>query len=409
MSSALGGIVSGIGGMFGMNDARDMANQAAQMAQFNPFNIDLGQFGGVNFQDGSASVRQSPAQQMLQGLFSGGATSLLSGGSATQQGIDSALALGGGDIGNAFANSVLQSGNLPTDATNAFMANAAQNAALGQGLGLEGLNLARDFGTRQTGINEGIAQQLFGQGFNALGNTDFTALRDQQLANSRALARPAEDRAVNSKFQNLFNRGALSSTGGQRQIGELALAQEQADIGRQFGADQFANQLAQQNRQFGLSSIGQGLGARLQDQRFNQGAAQLFGGLGQNLLNFGAGQAQQGLNAAFGLSDMANTRAQQRLANAQNLLGFGMQGQSQNIADALRLQGGSSQMASDLRNLISLGGNLGGLQAQAGANAGEFLMSTAGQSPIGSLLQGFGGSGLFAEGGKLDNFLGGLF
>jgi hypothetical protein len=389
-----------------MNDQDKRAQQAAQMAQFNPFNIDLGGFGRVSFEDGTARAQMTPAQQQLAGLFQGGASNLLGGGAANQFGINQSIGLGSSDLGGAFAGAQQQ--GLPMQALQNFM----QSNQLGQGLGFGGgqqaLDLARQFGTSQTGINEGVAQGLFGQGFNALGNTDFSSLAADQLARSRQLARPAEERAVNSKFQNLFNRGALASTGGQRQVGELALAQEQADIGRQFGADQFANQLAQQNRQFGLSSIGQGLGARAQDQQFNLGAANLFGGMGQNLLNFGAGQARQGLDAQLGFNQIGNQRAQQRLANAQNMLGFGSQMQSNNIRDALGLQGGSSQMAGDLRNLIALGGNLGGQQSQAGAQAGNFLMQGAG-SPLGEFLQGFGGSGLFSEGGKLDNFLGGFF
>jgi hypothetical protein len=408
MSSVVGSVVGGIGGLMGSNRGRKNAQEAARLAQFNPFNIS-GAGGNVSFNGQNVNASRSQSQQQFGDAFQNQSLQNLSGGNANQGLIDFSNQLGRSGIPQLFGGAMDASQNTAQGAANLFTGNAIQNAQFGNQAGRQGLDLAQQFGTSQTGANEGVAQGLFGQGFNALGNTDFSSLAADQLSRSRQLARPGEDRAVNSKFANLFNKGALSSTGGERQIGELALAQEQADIGRQFGADQFANQLGQQNRQFGLQSIGQGLGARQQDSQFNQQAASLFGGLGQNLLGFGAQQAQSGLNAQLQQSEMGNNRAQQRLQNANDIFGFGQGAQSQNFNQALQGFGVNSQINGDLRQLIGLSGNLGNAQSQAGARAGGFLTSEANNaSPFGSFLQGLGGSSsLFGGGSALAGLIGG--
>lgn len=405
MSSLVGGLVSGVGGLFSSR-SQDRANsRAADAAAFRPFNIN-GAGGRVMFGPGdSVNASLDPTSQLLQSLLTGNTVNALGGGGAGDF-LNFANGIGNSAIPGLFQGALDASGQIPTDAVNEFSNFSNQNAGLGLSGGLDALGLARGFGTSQTGANEGIAQGLFGQGFNALNNSDFSSLAASQLDRQRALARPGEERAVNAKFQNLFNNGSLGFTSGQRQIGELALSQELADINRVNSADNFANTLSQQNRQFGLGSIGAGLGARGQDQNFNLGAAGLFSGLGQNLLNFGSRSAESGLGAQLGLSGLVNDRAQQRLSNATSLFGFGNNLQNQNFTQALGGISANSQINSDLRNLIALSGNLSGAASNAGANQAQFL-SQQGGSPLGSFLQGFGGSNFFGAGGPLSNLIGG--
>lgn len=378
----------GVGGAMNAKSQQDMAKRAAAGAQFNPWNVS-GAGGVVDFSNGQINANFDRAGQFRNNAFQDMFMNIAGGGGFGQQAAQYANDIGTSQLAPAFWGAQEASQQIPVDAANLFSQYSADNAAFGQNFGMNALAQASNFGGKQTGINEGLAQGLFSQAQNAF-SQDFSGIAADQLARSRQLARPAEERAVNAKFQNLFNRGALSSTGGERQIGELALAQEQADINRQFGADQFANQLLQQNRQFGLNAIGQGLQGRSLDQNFNLGAGQLFAGMGQNALNFGQNAGLQGLNAQFGLSDMINSRGQQRLANVQNLLGFGNQLTQSNLNQMLGIQGGMSMQNADLRNLIALGINAGGQGAAAGANAGNLMMQGAG-SPFGSFLEGIGG------------------
>ncbi len=389
---------SAVGGAMKARAQSKAAKRAAKMAQFNPYDI-TGAGGRVTFgPDGQAQVRDDAQMAMFREMFGTQAANLL-GGNAFGQGVTNFANVAGNELmPGLFSGALDASFATPDQAFQQFGDYAATNALFGQAGGMSALAQAQDFGTRETGINEQYAQQLFGFGQEALGQTDFRDVSEAQIARQRQLARPMEERAVNSKFQNLLNRGVLSQTGGQRQVGELALAQEQADIMRVGAGEQFANMLAQQNRQFGLSAMGAGFGAREQDRLSNLQRANLFAGVGQNLLGFGQGAAQQGLASQVQFSDMINSRGQQRLANISQLLGFGQGMQQQNINAALGLFGGIRGMNADLRNLIALGGNLGGQQSAAGAQAGQFLMQGA-NSTGGAFLSGVGSGLMGALGG----------
>jgi len=394
VTAAIGAAAMGVGGFLQSQSQSAAAQRASELAAFNPFNIS-GAGGNVNFEGGAASVSPDQMTQMFQSLFGANTSNLLGGGAPNQGAIDFS-----NTIGNNFGGFLNQASTLgdPSSAIAAqgqFGQFAGQNALFGQQGGMNALGLASSFGQAQTGINEGVAQGLFGAGGAALGNTDFSSLAADQLSRSRAAARPGEERAVNSKFQNLFSSGILSSTSGNRQIGELALGQELADTQRVNSSEQFANMLQQQNRSFGLNAIGGGLQARSQDQQGNIARAGLFGSFGQGLLNFGQGAAQSGLNSAFGLSNLMNTRGQERLQNAMGLFGIGQGAQAQNFNQALGGFGVNTQINADMRNLIALGGNLGSAGAAAGANQGQFLLEGAG-SPLGSFFSGVG-SGLQSE------------
>lgn len=377
------------GGAMSAKSQSDAAKRAAGMAQFNPW--DLNAAGGiVNFNNGQINAQLDPTQQMFGNFFTNNFQAMANGGGYGTQAWQAAEALGSNALPGVFQGAMDASQMIPTEAFNLFSGNAANQAAWGQNAGMNAMAMAGNFGGQQTGINEGLAQGLFGRA-NELMAQDFTGLANDQLMRARQLARPAEERAVNSKFQNLYNRGVLSQTGGERQIGELALAQEQADIQRQFGADQFAQQQLGMNRQFATNLLSQGLQGRSMDQSFNLGAGNLFANMGNQMLGYGAGQAQSALGAQVQMSDMFNTRGQQRLANVQQLLGFGSGLQQNNLNQMLSMFGASSQQNADLRNLIALGINAGGQQASAGAAAGNLYMQGAGNSPFGSFLSGLGG------------------
>ena len=381
-TALIGGAVSAVGGLLSANAQKKAAAKAAAGAQFNPFNIS-GAGGSVNFQDGAASVQADARTQQFQNAFGSQFQTLAGQAGQGQQLVQNQL---GGFFDQA---GVAGDPSSAVNAANIFSNFSAQNAQFGQQGGQQAFGLASQFGQAQGGRNEGLAQNLFGFGQQALANTDFSSLAADQLARSRALARPGEDRAVNAKFQNLFGRGILSSTSGARQLGELGLTQELADINRVGQSEQFANQLGQQNRQFGLAAFGQGQGFRAQDDQFNLSRAGLFGNVGQGLLNFGQQAGQQGLQAQFGASNLVNTRGQQRLSNASSLFGFGQQANQQNFQQQLGLFGANRGINQDLRQLIALGGNLGSSQATAGAAAGQFT-TQGGISPFGSFLGGAG-------------------
>jgi hypothetical protein len=387
ITSAVAIGASALGGALKSKASSDAAKSAAGMAQFNPWNLS-GPGGNVNFNNGKINFGFDNQGQMMNDTFSNIFQQIAGGGGFNQGAADAASQMGTAALPSVFQGAMDASQQLPTDAVNAFTQNAMNNAQFGQGFGMGAMQQASQFAGQQTGLNEGMAQGLFSRA-QGLMDQSFTDVRDQQLANSRALARPTEERAVNSKFQNLFNKGVLSQSGGERQIGELAQAQEMADIQRQMGADQFANQLTQQNRMFAGNLLGQGMQGRQMDQNFNLGAGGLFANMGNQMMNFGAGQAGAGLNAQMGLSDMINSRGQQRLANTQNMLGFGANQNQMNINQMLSMFGAGSQQNADMRNLIALGINAGGQGAAAGANTGQFMMDGAG-SPFGSFLGGVG-------------------
>jgi hypothetical protein len=82
------------------------------------------------------------------------------------------------------------------------------------------------------------------------------------------------------------------------------------------------------------------------------------------------------------------------MANAQSLFGFGQDLSNQDVNTSLQGLQGQLAIGQDLRNLIALGGNLGGTAANAGANVGQFNMQGASSNPMAALLSGLG-TGLF--------------
>jgi len=387
ITAGIGAAAMGIGGAMSASAQSKAAKKAAKMAKFNPFNIS-GPGGNVSFNGDNINTQFGANQQSFVDIFQQQAQQLAAGGS--NAGFNQfANNVGNFQIPGLFQGAQQASMMTPDQAFSDFGNFSQQNAMFGQQGGMAAMAAANQFGQAQTGMNEGVAQGLMGQGFGALANGNFDQQANEQIARQRAFARPGEERAVNSKFQNLFNRGALSSTGGERQLGELALSQEMADIGRVDAGTQFGNMLAQQNRQFGMAAIQGGLGARQQDSQFNLGRAQLFANQGMNLMNFGGQQAQAGLNSQIGFSDMINARAQQRLGNANQQFGFGQQGQQQNINQLMQMFGGQMGLDQGLRDQTAMAVNASSARSGANANAASH-MAQSGASPLGSFLGGIG-------------------
>lgn len=147
------------------------------------------------------------------------------------------------------------------------------------------------------------------------GSRDFGQLANDRLDLLRSQARPAEQRAANNLADRLFSSGQLGTTGGAQIFGELALSQEQADIGRQLAAFDFASQERQQNFQNAAGLNTQALQlAGLDERNFARGASernaafgrafQSFDGL-QNLNNIQLQNFQAALNAAIARSNSA--------------------------------------------------------------------------------------------------------
>lgn len=390
-------VAVGAGAAMNAKAKKDASKQAARSSKWRGFGLSGGG-GEITFgEDGQMISQQDASSQAFGDFFGSQFQNIAGGGGFGQGGIDFANQQGSQSLGQTFGGAMDASFATPDQAFQQFGQFSAQNAAFGQSAGMNALASANDFGNRQFGKNEGIAQNLFGFGQNALANGNFDQQAAEQIARQRAFARPGEDRAVNSKFQSLFNKGALSSTGGARQLGELGLSQELADIQRVEAGTQFGNQLAQQNRQFGLQAMGQGLGARAQDSQFNLGRANLFSQTGQNLMGFGQNAAQQGLNSQIGLSEMLNSRGQQRFQNSQQLLGFGQQLDQGNMAQIMQMFGGNMALNQNMQNLMALSGNLSSQRSAANAKSGQIAMSGAG-SPFGSFLEGAGSAYLGGQG-----------
>jgi hypothetical protein len=148
--------------------------------------------------------------------------------------------------------------------------------------------------------------------------------------------------------------------------------------------------LRNQNLNLGQGLLSQAAGLRGQDLSAGQGLLGLSGTLAQN-----------GYTGAVNFSDIVNSRAQQRLANAQSLFGFGNELGTQDYNQAISALGGQQSIDTALRNLIALGGNIGGQQAAAGANAAQAILSNSG-SPTGAFLSSLG-TGLFASALNPDN------
>ena len=402
MGSIAGAVVGGglglAGSLFGAKKSSDAAKAAAKASEFKPYSGDfLG--GSVDFdrRNQTFNVNLSPEQQAIYDQMGGMAGAHLAGGGYGGM-LSPQLQLIGNQIPGLYGQAQMQAAQLPTGITNQFMGGSlAREAFAGQtGAGL----LGQVGGPIQS---DPYAMQALGQGFNAFNTPDPAGYRDvyeQRLGLLRDAAAPYEQRAITDQFNDLYGRGIANASSGALQQRELASGLAQADTQRAIDAMGFSENLWQrdmqntmQQRNLGLGLIGQGFGAQANNFANQLGQQQLYGNLGANLMgqsqNFGQGAYAAGMD----LNSLANQRAMQRLASAQQLFGFGGQTYQQDLNTGLGLLGAQQSMQDQLRNWTATGGNLGGAQASAGANAGNFMMQGAANSPW-NALAGFGG-GLF--------------
>lgn len=367
------GAVAAVGGsMISAKAQKDAAKRAAAAAEFRPFAINTGNVSSGqtvdhqgNIVPDSFSATLSTPLEQSQILANQGLRGSIEGGP------------GQGAIDQQFQQERFQTGTLAAgQGARGFLEGAGrqdqllanQQAQLGQGLqqfqqqGQQASDLVGQ--TSQFGAARG--QELLGQ--------DFGQLRGEELGLLRAQARPAEERAVNAKFQNLFSRGQLGTTGGANQIGALAQAQENADINRQLAATQTAQGVLSQNQATGQGLLGLG----------QQGA-----GLQGNLATQQLGGVQNTVGAQGNLG-------QQRLANSQSLFGFGQDLRGLGIDEAKQNLGVTGSLDEMARANLNLSGTFGGAQAQAGGNVANAILSNSG-SPVGGALSSFG-TGLLQQG-----------
>ena len=372
----------------------DAAKRASAQAEFNPFDVSVGG-GTATFSDNDSvkfteDAASSAARGSLEGIQAGG----FSGVDPTHL---TQLGLMGQDFQNA---SLSRIGQDFTGVDNALTAAQGIDAAA-LGTFTDQTNQAMDSLGRVAGQGERAIEGAFGPGrldnqsnaaiaggFGLL-NQNFDDVAADQLANLRASARPMEDRAVNSKFQNLFSSGRLGTTGGAQALGDLAQRQETADIDRQVASRGLATNLLNSNRQTGLGMLGQGFQGILGGQNANTSLAGTVGGLGSAATGMFGNLSQKQLSANQNFGDRTVSRAGLRLQNAENIFGFGSGLQDRSFNLGSNAFGLIRQLNTEGRNTIALGGNIGGQQATAGANQGSFTMQGAG-SAVGAGLTGLG-------------------
>lgn len=400
IGTAIGLGISAVGSLLSGDEQRD----AARDAQFRPFNVQ-GTSGGINFEGQNVNLTPAGTTADINNLLLRQA--LASGDANT----DLARALqGAGGAGILPAFNQLQGFNALTPETallagQQFQGLFGQTAAAGSSALQEFTNAGNLAGVTGTALSN--ADRLLG----AEGRS-FNDLAAERLSALRAGARPAEERAVDSRLNNLFASGRLGTTGGQRAIESLALAQEQADIGRQVNAMDFAQnqsnfsqQLAQRDRGLGANLLGIGLQGRQADisRALQQGA------LGGRFLDQ-AGRFQTGILGAAGAFDESSiSQAARRLQGAQGIFGFGQDILTADTDRLLQTLGGAQSIEQQLLDMARLGGSVGQAQASAGANAGA-LRQRAG-SPFGAALQGLGTGIAESEGdfGAIGDFFGNIF
>jgi len=278
---------------------------------------------------------------------------------------------------------------------NAREANRGDRARLGvldEGLGSNTQGRTDLFGnvagrTDAAGRADTSAFSNINRGNNLL-DQDFQGVADEQLGLLRASARPFEERAVNSKFSDLFGRGVLSGTAGARGLGELAFSQEQADIERQVQSQGLAQTLTAQNQNTGTALINSGQAGLIQGQNANLAGASVVGNVGQQQLT----GINQNLTQSFDAGNLQGEkligRGQQRVSDITGLLGFGQDLTAGNVNTATAANSGVQAIDSEMRNLIALGGNIGGQASAAGANVAQAISAAGQNNPIAGFLGG---------------------
>jgi len=239
-----------------------------------------------------------------------------------------------------------------------------------------------------TGFNQGLQNQAFAAAGNQLGlaNTTGQQAREQALTNFRAQALPGQQRAVQGQLSSLFGSGRLGTTGGANQLGRLAEAQNQQDLGFQQAA--FGEGRAAQTQSANLATNFSNLGAQQAGlgESLLQGAFSRFGNTAQIAGDINNQRFQRGL-ATEGLERQG---AQQQFANQVQGASLGRQLQQQDLSlgtQALQAEGALQQQGlNNLGAALSVGSAEANARIGAGSNIAALAQNTNfGASPIAGL------------------------
>ncbi len=196
------------------------------------------------------------------------------------------------------------------------------------------------FAQAQAAGGGGAAFSQAGEGFlQSLQGFDADAFTNQQLERLRGLARPGEERAVNSMANRLFSSGRLGGddTKSGQVFGDLAQAQEMSDLQRQLAAIGLSRD--EMTNRAGMATQFANTGAGLDQAGIQNFLAQLSAGtsVGGAQQQFQTGSLQNALGATAGISTALQPSQQQ----IQNLLAGGglISGANQNLAQLIQSGG----------------------------------------------------------------------
>lgn len=394
--SIIKGAASIAGGLLGGAAENKNLKNAAQAAEFNPYDV-TSSLGTATFDRKNNTVETS-LNPMFSGInqqLGGLAGSILG---QNQPFHNFASAVGNQIFPQTFGNAMGALGQMP-GAGEMGQLGAMRDQTFGLGQGFLDASTQNPF-MAQTGLLTGMGNQFAG---NLQSNAQFA----QQDAFNRLneLARPGEERLVNQTFNRLANTGRLGFT--QADSGTnptlrsmfAGLGDAQTNRGLQaqnFGINQRASDVGAMNSLFGQGQgfFGQGLNQQ-----------QLFGNLGMGMSGMSANLNNQMFGRDLTLNNLGAQRALQQMQLAQGTFGFGQDVQGGQIGNALSALGGSQSLGQNELDLARLGGNIGGQQAAAGANAAEHLAGR--QSTLGGSLAGL--SGVVNPEFKLGDSLGSIF
>lgn len=349
-------------------DAADAARAAASQAEFSPFNIFGGDLGGVRVSNDGISLVESGLQNRFGGQLESGAQQLL--GQSMGQGPFGAAGLNLGALDQSLGQFGVPNATTSTGQVQQF-------SGLGDLLGAGRSNLAASGNARQ-----------------ALGNFDPNTFASTQFQRLNEIAQPAEQTEATQLLERLQGSGRLAVTeaGQQRELTELATAQERARNERLMQAV--------------------GLAGQEQDRLTQQATA--FGGLGQGMLGQAGNLQQAGQELALGNQQQAfNQRMQgqqfgtqtalSRFGAAQEALRAGQQQRQQGIGQGLTMLQQVQSMNQTPFQL--LGQSIGAGSAGANASLGQAnIMSDAAFNEANANAQFF--SGLASAG---DSVMSGAF
>lgn len=379
VGAAVGAVTSIGGSIISANAQKDAAKSAAKAAEFRPYDLSIGGSKVLDYNAANQSAKYQDAdllnlrERMLG--FSGLQNNLVGSPTDPRWGTANvALSYGAADYMNDFwrAQSALDPNtpNLDPLQSRAFVNNSLMWDQVGANNSL--------IAGGRTGVSQGMNSLLMA-GRNDLANADGLALQRYNMLEQ--MANPGETNAAYRTMTNLFNTGRLGTTGGNEVMRTLNESMNMSRLGRQTAALDYGQNI-------------RGNATNMLNSGFGQ-----FNFLGNSMNNFA--NTASGLSDAYARRGAVNDsyrvqRAMDKLKMTEGLFGFGTGLQR----DAFNL--GASQLGvvnsldQEARSWIGLGGNIGGQQAQAGANVGALRMQ--GGTGIAGALGDFAttaGGGLF--------------